>query len=840
MLRLFKRGWKWMCRLMGLPSPPAPAVVRRPSPPSSGSPAGGAGASGDSDRESQSSAAPTVGAETGPGAGERDAPEMLDDKPYDADQDGNHKPDEAAEPRAGTPMPEHASSGSPPGPRPDDPPEEEDSFSPAPAADDESTREGVGASAGQDRENESPRSTSPGGQGANEPDLPETPEPDGTPEEDQGDDGKRLTEPREPGRTSLTSGDAGPTSGSEVDTKGRDNTGSSEELAPSIGPTRVKKPRRFGGRRTGRTQSAPVERASFNPGPELICRKTPGSVRWEIALSADDSATSVKQNGEPLGLRNGSWPLACFAGHLSVDFRGRSLVTVPLFDRHPLVFRLKKDWGGDGRRVPRVTKGHFIVIAPVEWVRLGHAPVDPEGCSDPAFMAHYFFRDGSESASDLGGFREHDVPSSAPDFTLIGRTVFDDSDEGDLFVGEPPQLDCEDRVLWARVGEEGENGWKGRNFQPSECSLLAEVMDARQGRFFLRVYDKQLAMLDGAQFRYLSDLREIQVNGERYSEDTLLVPSATGYPPTSVRFMGVGGSPIHASPLPGTAAVVNEMGGLTAAPRPEADAILCTLRGEGGSVDIALRLPRIWWRMERDGGDGEWCSTPLKMTRHDFRELAAANAVLRLRSPKRISSVFVGLGDEPDIKYRRKDGGFELPLANFVDHVEIDHRLAEDTRFSVRFGQSNDRRGHTKLSLVQIAADPPSVPVRKPVAKVRRGGGGWRLGKGFSHREVRAADQLASQFRLKRTVWYEEGKKVPKGTIVELSLIDHQSGKQVARLSYRGKHIVTCFDNELRQYGRPVSSSCSTGEGRRSISIDRRRRSKHPTNVETLRKKTDV
>ena len=68
----------------------------------------------------------------------------------------------------------------------------------------------------------------------------------------------------------------------------------------------------------------------------------------------------------------------------------------------------------------------------------------------------------------------------------------------------------------------------------------------------------------------------------------------------------------------------------------------------------------------------------------------------------------------------------------------------------------------------------------------------------------------------------------------------HQSGKQVARLSYRGKHIVTCFDDELRKYGRRVANRRATGEGRRSICIDRRRRSKHPTNVETLRKKTDV
>lgn len=290
------------------------------------------------------------------------------------------------------------------------------------------------------------------------------------------------------------------------------------------------------------------------------------------------------------------------------------------------------------------------------------------------------------------------------------------------------------------MGEEGENGWKGCNFQPSERHL-AEVMDARQGRFFLRVYDKQVAMLDGAQFRYLRDLREIQVNGEPYSEDTLLVPSAAGYPPTSVRFMGVDGSPIQASPLPGTAAAVDEMGGLVAAPRPEADAVSCTLRGDGGSVDIALRLPRIWWRMERDDGNGEWCSTPLMMTRHDFREHADANAVLRLRSPKRISAVFVGFGDEPDIKYMRKDGGFELPLADFVDDVEIGHRMAEDAMFNVRFERSNDRVGPTVLTLIRIADPNNSFHVNKAADQDQPGTAPATHGTGTTPSQEPVADQ---------------------------------------------------------------------------------------------------
>ena len=251
-----------------------------------------------------------------------------------------------------------------------------------------------------------------------------------------------------------------------------------------------------------------------------------------------------------------------------------------------------------------------------------------------------------------------------PGFELIGKRVFDDSEEGELFVGTVPELSHASRVVWARVGEEETRGWKGRNFKPSERAL-AEVLNGRQGRFFVRVYDEKGAMLDGGQFRYLRGLGEIRVNGEPYAEYTLLVPSSTGHPPTTVRFIGAAGEPVHATLPPGAVSVEDGTGGLIAEPHPDADELSCALEADGGHVVIALRLPRIWWRMEREGAesDGEWSSTPLQMTRHEFRERADSHAALRLRPPKRITSAFVGFDDEPDVKYTKRDDEVVLPLA---------------------------------------------------------------------------------------------------------------------------------------------------------------------------------
>ena len=189
---------------------------------------------------------------------------------------------------------------------------------------------------------------------------------------------------------------------------------------------------------------------------------------------------------------------------------------------------------------------------PNAWQRTGHAPVEADGCADPAFRAHYFHRDATPSDEGVDGFREWNDSSVAAGIELTGRRIHDDSDEGELFVCDPPGLKSSLDIEWARVGEEATNGW-GKNFQPHRQSL-PEVLDGREGRFFLRVYDSDVIMLDSVAFRHLPNLRQIHVNGAEYAQDTVLVPTSTGYPLTAVRFVGADGStlspvlPVECSP----------------------------------------------------------------------------------------------------------------------------------------------------------------------------------------------------------------------------------------------------------------------------------------------------
>lgn len=467
-------------------------------------------------------------------------------------------------------------------------------------------------------------------------------------------------------------------------------------------------PRAISGRRNRPANPNPPvtksskDEAPFLPGPELICRRASGS--WQLVLLADRARTiaQVRHNGENLDTVNGECRLPSFVGRSSIIFEDGGQDEFPLFDGTPLIFKLGKDWKGDGRQVRGVTTGHFVVITPKEWRRRGDVPVESEECMDPAFVAHYFFRGKEDSLEDVTSFEECGVPLTTSSFELIGNCVFDDSEEGELFIGPAaPKLSPSTAVVWARIGEEKKDGWKGENFKPAE-RLLPDVLKDRQGRFFVRVYDDS-KLLDSGEFRYFADLQAIRVNGEPYTETTLLVPPSTGHSPTEVRFIGTEGKLIHPKlETDGPWATVRADGTVVVEPHPDGDALSCILGSDDASVRVDVTLPRIWWRMERsDGERGEWRDTPLVMTRQEFRDSAYANETIRFRLPARLLSVNVGFDEELDRAYRPGKEGreVEIPLTDFVDHSQIDRRLNDDTLFNIRCGG-------TALTLIRVSADP--------------------------------------------------------------------------------------------------------------------------------------
>ena len=482
----------------------------------------------------------------------------------------------------------------------------------------------------------------------------------------------------------------------------------SRDLPPT---TRSRKPRSHGARRGPRDVSGPsVANPLPSPParPELMCRRALGSWQWEVVLSAPDdcNVVGVRLDDTPLRAEQSEYHISSYAGVLSVDHADGGSTEIELCaPQAPMIFKLADRWRGVGRRIHAMSRGHFVVIAPAEWHRRGRPPVAPDATADPSFQAHYFFRDGRQSEDGVG-FEECDLALTGAGFSLTGECLHDDSTDGALYIGKPPELRPGREVTWARVGEDREGGWRGENFLPEKRSL-ADVLDHRQGRFFVRVYDRSTKLCDSGTFRYVASLREILVDGKPYTQETLLPPAGGGHTPIRVQFVGAKGAIVRPSLKPNSHhRWVAEEAAIIVGPHPSADVVACSLETPSASVDVSIRLPMIWWCLGRHGEDSaSWSATPLTMTRSEFRDHAKADATVRIRLPRQFNRV-VDVGFEHDLNRGYRPVGtadttktVQIPLIDFVDYSQVDSWSSRNTLLQARCGR-------TVVTLVCVLADP--------------------------------------------------------------------------------------------------------------------------------------
>ena len=484
----------------------------------------------------------------------------------------------------------------------------------------------------------------------------------------------------------------------EPDRGNRGNANAGDSRKTSRKPRQIpgRRGRQPGNQRTARRKSPSSTR------PELICRRVPASVTtWEVIVSADEECqfAAVHLDGETLEITRRQCRVPSLKSHVTVSCHDGQKHVIPLFGGDPLIFKLRKNWAGEGRRIARITSGYFIVVAPTSWHRTGRAPVEPDTCADPAFQAHYFHRDATAADASVDGFLEWGGSPFAAGIELTGQHLYDDSDDGELFVGDAPTLEPSPEIEWARVGQETEQGW-GQNFLPDERSL-PDVLAGREGRLFLRVYSPDVSLLDSVAFRYVRHLKRIEVDGAEYEQHTVLVPRTTGYPRTAVSLVGTDGSTLTPVLPPQATQAVASTGRVAVPPHPDADRISCRLGSGTNALNIVLDLPRVWWRLEDGRSDpGAWRDTPLGMTREEFKSHAYANGTISLLS-KRQASARAGFDDEPDRPYSRtiESDRIAIQLWDFVDYAQIAERLNDDALFNVQWaGQV--------LPLIVISADP--------------------------------------------------------------------------------------------------------------------------------------
>ena len=509
------------------------------------------------------------------------------------------------------------------------------------------------------------------------------------------------TDPDDPQSQEGTDDSPSDLSNSEEDSTETDTIGEHSETDTAGG---AQKPRDIKGRR-GEQPNVPEgstnHQAEYNPKPELICKKN--GWQWEILLIVPEEQPpiEVRQNGVPLSSANGEYQLNDFSENLTVMYED-SKETVKVYNgKSPLIFKLRKRWTGDGRKVKGISSGHFIVFAPYQWQRKGNPPVAQEACRDERFLAHYFYFNSSVTADS---FEEHKLPSNREVFSLRGSSIYDDSEQGPLFIGDPPNLEIEESVSWVRIGAEGGGNWRGRNFDPME-DTVSDVLEGRQGWFYVRVYDQNVNLIDSDGFRYSRALREIRVNDAIYSEEMLLAPCTDGYPETIIQFINTEGNNIRPEQSGSNShASIGKDDAVIVEPHPDGDSTEWNV----DSVATVIVLPRVWWRIaEAEESLDVWHDKPIDMSREEFRE--NEDAVVHISVPSNIEEIQAGFGSDLDRSYsatlvdeNENKHIFELPIRDFVDYEEIDTRLLEDTHLQVQCSRE-------VIPIIRVPAEEPSL-----------------------------------------------------------------------------------------------------------------------------------
>lgn len=449
-------------------------------------------------------------------------------------------------------------------------------------------------------------------------------------------------------------------------------------------------PADIGGKRdTTRPESNPEakekELSSFRP--QLMCRRKAGA--WQVIVSANEECPikGVRLGNQDLEVINQECPIDSLEGHLVTWSENGDKREVALFNGEPLIFKFSKNW--KGTEISQITNGHFIVIAPAEWTRVGDRrdTGGAEPCKDEKFRAHFFSRNKNDSDEEIKGFEGQPPLPVGLSIEWDGERVVDDSGKGILFVGDAPKPKSLPGVEWARVGEERKGGWKGKNFKPEEIKTLAEVLNGREGRFFLRIYNAHGAMLDSEPFRYMSQLKEIRVDGEPYTADTVIPPKPEGYSPVEVCFIARDGSRLTSKLSPKSSHVKLAGDVIKVPPHHKADRIVCALETKTSDVQIVLQLPRIWWQLASgDTNEAEWSAKPIVMTREKFRTLARDEIKISILS-KRCKLVHAGFNDELRQKCERKneEDCIKIDLFEFISHKQLEQESYDKLQFKVEW-----------------------------------------------------------------------------------------------------------------------------------------------------------
>lgn len=455
-----------------------------------------------------------------------------------------------------------------------------------------------------------------------------------------------------------------------------------------------------GGRSRGPVKE---ERARVSEGkrrrslkPELICWKE--SSAWIVGVELPEGVESLDISQDEIKLECDStygnrYPLRKMELKFEItSSEGGEYTSLVGSHRSYLVFKLGNNWEGPGRLVRYSTTGYYLIIAPGDWNRdeeiSGLPSIIPESTQFEGFKAHFFYleTDGISKIvfNTLDG-NQVQVDSKHPRFKLLGKEICDVSeDKGSLFVEEPPLIQSLsvpkgwNDIGLIVVGEEGGKGNRWRESFVPDSSIrdqrnLLDLISERSGWYFLRIYDRNNALVESMDFRFLKNLQSIRIEG-----CSSCLPGPNGYENIFIRFVHHPGCEVELIDMDKQQLfdVQRENGQttVTVPANPALDVSNWTIVDGNARVDVTTIIGRMWWSFwTLESVPSTWTDKSIPLFRKDFS--AVTNNALWLKLPRLRFTRNIGVGFNQTKKrfYEVKVGSGEvaIPLRDFSDCEEI-------------------------------------------------------------------------------------------------------------------------------------------------------------------------
>ncbi len=426
---------------------------------------------------------------------------------------------------------------------------------------------------------------------------------------------------------------------------------------------------------------------SRSPRPELICWKE--GMAWVVGVEVPDELAEQDLrvlDGEENALEEDQihklrWPLMDPLGPVTVRWSDEAAIEAErCFDPSKYrVFKVARS-GVNGRGVLRVTRGNYVVIAPLALTRDeavgGTAPVAPENVipEQAGILAHHLRVEGETDVLVLGrtGTASVEVrPSTAIAYKLLGHRIEDaHTGAGPLFGREPPRFRVEgvaEPALFV-VGVEGPSPERRTRQAATSFDELRSWLDDRQpGWFFVRAYDANDELLESLDFRYVRGLEAIEI------DEHSPLPSPQGHRPVKVVLRVAPG--VVVSPLDGPAMITSlelapTEGVFSLAASPDAGRATCRLRSEtGDGVDVVVHAPRVWWAFTADGDEEKphaWTDGLQPLLTDDLLPTSPMRLSVLLPEPGWADEVLVGFrdGSPRRVPVPRTERVLHYPLRN--------------------------------------------------------------------------------------------------------------------------------------------------------------------------------